>query len=120
MTSNNRFEKKTVFQALILAFGLALFANPTWAQDDQSEDAEADATEEEEAADLGRIMVTGSLLKREEFTSVSPMQVINAETQAKVGQLTVADILQSSTVAAGATQLNNQFNGYVVQGGTGV
>ncbi|MCP4048104.1 MAG: TonB-dependent receptor plug domain-containing protein, partial [Gammaproteobacteria bacterium] len=120
MTSNHRFEKKTVLQALILAFGLALFANPIWAQDDQSEDAEADATEEEEAADLGRIMVTGSLLKREEFTSVSPMQVINAETQAKVGQLTVADILQSSTVAAGATQLNNQFNGFVVQGGTGV
>jgi len=122
MTSTNRFEKKTVFHTFILSLILALFANPTWAQDDQGDEADADATEEEEeeAADLGRIIVTGSLLKREDFTSTSPVQIVNAETQAQVGQLTIADVLQGSTVAAGTTQLNNQFNGFVVQGGTGV
>jgi len=121
MTNTNRFEKKTVFHTLILALVMALFANPTWAQDDQSDEAEdSQATEEEDSVELDRVIVTGSLLRREEFTSASPMQVINAETQAKVGQLTVADILQSSTVAAGTTQINNQFNGFVVQGGTGV
>jgi len=121
MTSTSRFEKKTVFHTFILSLILALFANPTWAQDDQGDEADADATEEEEeAADLGRIMVTGSLLKREDFTSTSPVQVVNAETQAQVGQLTIADILQNTTVASGTTQLANQWNGFVVQGGTGV
>jgi len=122
MTSTNRFEKKTVFHTFVLSLILALFANPTWAQDDQGDETDADATEEEEeeSADLGRIVVTGSLIKREDFTSTSPVQIVNAETQAQVGQLNIADILQNSTVASGTTQLNNQFNGFVVQGGTGV
>ncbi len=122
MTSTSRFEKKTVFHTFVLSLILALFANPTWAQDDQGDETDADATEEEEeeSADLGRIIVTGSLIKREDFTSSSPVQIVNAETQAQVGQLDIADILQNSTVASGTTQLNNQFNGFVIQGGTGV
>ena len=36
MTSTNRFEKKTVFHTLFLSLILALFANPTWADADQS------------------------------------------------------------------------------------
>jgi iron complex outermembrane receptor protein len=93
------------------------FASPVLAQDD-AEDQQA--AEEEDAADLDRVQVTGSLLKREDFTSTSPMQVIDAETQFQAGQLTAADVLQNTSVAAGTTQLNNQFGGFVVQGGTGV
>ena len=110
---------KSLLQILLLALLLA-FTSGAWAQTEAAEDDESDADDTEEAADLGRVTVTGSLLKREEFTSTSPMQIINADTQAQVGQLTVADILQSTTVAAGTTQLNNQFNGFVIQGGTGV
>jgi len=108
-----------IFPRLLLAFCLSIAAFGAWAEDDQIEDDAEDQTEEE-AADLGRIEVTGSLLKREDFTSTSPVQIVNAETQAQVGQLEIADILQNSTVASGTTQLNNQFNGFVVQGGTGV
>ena len=113
------------FSKFLLALSIGcLVSVGAWAQDDaddQADDAVEMAEEEDdESYDLGRIEVTGSLIKREEFTSASPMQVINADTQAKVGQLSVADILQSTTVAAGTTQLNNQFQGFVVQGGTGV
>jgi len=136
MTNIYSFEKKTGFHTLILALVLVLFASPAWAQNDQSEEAEAEAEAKEQAAgteaeakeqateddtvELGRVTVTGSLLKREDFTSVSPVQIINAETQAQVGQLDIATILQNSSVASGTTQLNNQFNGFVIQGGTGV
>lgn len=91
-------------------------------QNKQKEDKKEDKNNQEEnkSVDLGRVEVTGSLIKREDFVSTSPVQIINAETQAQVGQLEMADILQSSTVAAGTTQLNNQFNGFVIQGGTGV
>jgi len=100
--------------------GLIGFQVPAaWAQDDASADADDDQ-DTEEPAELGRVQVTGSLLKREDFTSTSPMQVIDAETQFQAGQLSAADILQQTTVAAGTTQLNNQFGGFVVQGGTGV
>ncbi len=105
MTSNSRFEKKTVFQTLILALGLALFANPTWAQDDQSEDTteseEAVDEAEDESADLGRIVVTGSRLQRETYTSIQPLQIITAEGSREAGLVDATDILQSSTAAGG-------------------
>lgn len=107
------------FQHLLLAFCLSTMAFSAWAQDEEAED-EAETQTDEESVELDRVVVTGSLLKREDFTSTSPMQVIDAETQFQAGQLSVADILQSTTVAAGTTQLNNQFGGFVVQGGTGV
>lgn len=127
MTSIHRFGEKTVFHTMILALLLALLAGPTWAaDDDQSEDSQDEdkALENEEtddeSLDLGRVVVTGSLIKREDFTSTSPMQIIDAETQFQAGQLSVSDMLQGSTVASGTTQLNNSFGGFVIQGGTGV
>ncbi|MGD8384692.1 MAG: TonB-dependent receptor [Lysobacterales bacterium] len=137
MTSTKFVHRNTLIQSLILALIMAFAtAGNSWAQDatddqqaaDQDQSAQAGTDQdnadqnktEEESVELNRIQVTGSLLKREDFTSASPMQIINADTQAQVGQLSVAQILQNSTVAAGTTQFNNQFSGFVIQGGTGV
>jgi len=111
--------KKGSMTKYLLALALSTQVVTAWAQDDASTDADDDQ-DTEEPAELGRVQVTGSLLKREDFESTSPMQVIDAETQFQAGQLSAADILQQTTVAAGTTQLNNQFGGFVVQGGTGV
>lgn len=109
-----------LFAGVFAGVGVA-FVSPALAQDeDQQQTAEEEAIEEEDVADVDRIVVTGSLLKREDFSATSPTQTITAETQFQAGQLDVAEMLQDSTVAAGTVQLNNQFNGFVVQGGTGV
>ncbi|MDZ4729030.1 MAG: TonB-dependent receptor [Xanthomonadales bacterium] len=118
-------ESKTLgLTKYLLALCLSTQVLVAWAQDTDSDaDSDADTTTEEEEDDvaaLDRVVVTGSLIRREEFTSTSPMQIITAESQFQAGQLSVAEMLQSSTVAAGTTQLNNQFNGFVIQGGTGV
>ncbi len=67
-----------------------------------------------------KIVVTGSLLRRDEFTSSSPIQVITAEIASLEGLVDTADILQGSSIAAGSTQINNQFGGFIVNGGPGV
>lgn len=120
MTSTNRFDKKTVFHTLILSLVLALFANPTWAQDDQGDEAEAEATEqeEEEAADLGRIVVTGSRLQRETYTSIQPLQIITSEGSREAGLVDATDILQGSTAASGQ-QIDLTFSGFVLDNGPG-
>lgn len=128
MQINKKSSKPRLLHCLLglLVACLALITVPAGAQD-TSEDSEEQTEEsidsqdmEEEAAVLDRVQVTGSLLKREDFTSTSPMQVIDAETQFQAGNFTAADILQETSVAAGTTQFRNQFNGFVIQGGTGV
>ncbi len=66
------------------------------------------------------IVVTGSRLRRDEFTATSPITVINAEEATLEGLVDTADIIQGSTIAAGSVQFNNQFGGFVVEGGTGI
>ncbi|MEM7639132.1 MAG: TonB-dependent receptor [Pseudomonadota bacterium] len=75
---------------------------------------------EEDAAVQDKVVVTGSLLRRTEFTSASPIQVLTAEVATLEGLISAADILQGSSIAAGSTQLNNQFGGFVINGGTGI
>lgn len=83
------------------------------AEDEEDEQAEA-------APSNDRIIVTGSRLRRNEFTSASPIQVVNAEISSLEGLVDTAELLQTTSVAAGSFQLNNQFGGFVVEGGTGI
>lgn len=74
----------------------------------------------EDVKDLEKITVTGSLLKRLEYDTTSPVQVLTADVSADIGQVNTAEFLQQSSVAAGSTQITNQFAGFVIEGGTGV
>jgi iron complex outermembrane recepter protein len=103
-------------QALALAIALPL-APVAFAQDS---DKDKSKEEEKGTQTLDKITVTGSLISRFGFDSVSPIQVITADTSAEAGQLDTAAILQSTNVASGSTQISNQFSGFVIEGGNGV
>lgn len=121
MTSKSSFRSKFFCGA---AFGVLSLTGTAWAQDaeptDDTEVVIAPIDEEEEEARQEQIVVTGSLLRRDEFSSTAPIQVITADVAALEGLVSSAEILQGSSIAAGSTQLNNQFGGFVVDGGTGV
>ncbi|WP_439619641.1 TonB-dependent receptor plug domain-containing protein [Hyphomonas sp.] len=78
---------------------------------------EEDVTEGE--ARQEKIVVTGSLLARDNFASSSPIQVITAEVATLEGLVDTAAILQGSSLASGSTQLNNTFQNFVTNGGIG-
>ncbi len=87
----------------------------------QSQDSKATSgNDEESAGQVEEVVVTGSRIRRNEFTSSQPIQVITAEQASLEGTVDTAELLQSSTVANTATQINNFFTGYVVTGGAGV
>ena len=67
---------------------------------------------------IEEIVVTGSRIRRDAFTSASPIQVINSETSALAGLLDTAEILQGSTAASGQ-QIDDSFSGFVTDGGPG-
>ncbi|MFC7293052.1 TonB-dependent receptor domain-containing protein [Hirschia litorea] len=99
-----------------------LLLAPAYAQEAETTTApEAiEAPAAEDSKRMERVVVTGSLLRRDEFSSTSPIQVITAEVATLEGLVDTAEIIQGSSVAAGSVQLNNQFGGFVVEGGTGI
>lgn len=93
------------------------------AQEDDDTEIEISTIDEnvdDDALLQEKVVVTGSLLRRSEFSSASPIQVLTAETATLEGLISTADIIQGSSIAAGSVQLNNQFGGFVIDGGLGV
>ena len=76
---------------------------------------EADEADEEEDV-REEIIVTGSRLKRDTYTSIAPLQIITSRVSREVGLIDAADILQESTAAAGQ-QIDLTFQGFVLGNG---
>jgi iron complex outermembrane recepter protein len=111
--------RNVLAQALVVAISLPL-SMAAMAQDSDAEDTKEKKETAADTKEIETVKVTGSLISRLGFDTASPVQIINGETSATVGQLETADILQSSSVAAGSTQFSNQFSGFVIEGGNGV
>jgi iron complex outermembrane receptor protein len=96
---------------------------PAMAQDTTSATAPAATPTAPEAAPADtstEIVVTGSRIRKSEFNSAAPVQVITAEKSSMSGMIDAAQILQSSSIASGSGQINNTFTGYIVDGGDGI
>src|SRR5690606_637933 len=72
-----------VLAALFLAAGPASFAQET---DDEGESAQA-------PSDVEEVVVTGSRLKRDTYTSVAPLQIISGQVSREIGPIDPAEIL---------------------------
>lgn len=99
----------------LAAVSLAAFASPAYAQD---EDVAATTVTEAPATE-GAIVVTGSRIRRDEFSTAEPITVISSGEITQAGFNSVTDVLQSSAVTNGTGQINNFFGGFVTDGGTG-
>jgi iron complex outermembrane receptor protein len=67
------------------------------------------------------IVVTGSRLHRDERTSADPVSIIDPNVENREGKLNTAQILQTSPLAQGSTQITSAIStNFVVNGGEGV
>ena len=62
------------------------------------------------------VVVTGSRLRRDTFSSVSPLQIITTELSKEAGVIDPAEILQGSTASTGQ-QIDLTFQGFVLDNG---
>ncbi|WP_308365235.1 MULTISPECIES: TonB-dependent receptor domain-containing protein [unclassified Microbulbifer] len=67
---------------------------------------------------LENVVVTGSRIKRDTYSSTAPIAVITSDKSALAGLVNASDILQNSSVASGQ-QIDDSFSGYVTDGGPG-
>ena len=108
---------------------LALAASPALAQNDPNQPAaspppaastETKTDQAKGGTAVDELVVTGSRIRRTDFTTASPVQIITTDDAKLEGHINAVDVLQRSTIAAGSAQLNNQLGGFVVNGGSGI
>ncbi len=97
--------------ASAICAGLAAHAH---AQDETV--AEVPATIDEEAAVQDKVIVTGSRLSSE-YTTISPVDIISADSAVLEGITDIGTLLQTATVAAGSAQVTSATSSAFVQDG---
>ena len=112
---SNLKEKTLGLLGFLLAMSLSTFS--AQAQEDVVEEAQVEIQEADED-ETEEIVVTGSRLRKNAFTSISPLQVISTEASREVGLIDPASILQESTQSAGQ-QIDLTFQGFVLDNGPG-
>ncbi|MEL1249460.1 TonB-dependent receptor domain-containing protein [Aurantiacibacter gilvus] len=123
------FQKNTLYGLAASVSAVALFAGAPAAA--QEVDCDVDPTAEEcddvvSVTDDGvstvsedeAIVVTGTRVRRDTYTSISPLQVLTTEAERDVGEFDAAQILQRSEAAAGV-QIDATFQGFVLDNGPG-
>ena len=105
---------RRVFIAGVMGF----FSICGFAQEDEDQAEEGVPVAQQPAQEVEEIIVTGSRIRRDNFTAALPVTVITDERALLAGLANTSEILQSSALASGA-QIDNTFNGFVVSGGPG-
>jgi iron complex outermembrane recepter protein len=95
MTKPSRISK-AIKIALVASVSVSFLSIPTFAEDAAEEEVE-------------RIAITGSRIKKAEFSNAAPIHVIKAEDALKSGIRTVAELLQNTSMANGQ-QFDASFN----------
>ena len=65
------------------------------------------------------IVISGSRIKRDNYTSTAPLQIIRNEDSTLAGFTSTGEVLQGTAVTGGSGQINNAYGGFVTDGGPG-
>ena len=103
------YKKTPLASAISLALATTSFG--------MSQQVLAQASEEDEARQVEEIVVTGSRIRRDVFTSSEPMDVVLTERAVVQGFGDIGGLLQSTTVAAGSPQVTAATSTAFVQNG---
>src|SRR4051812_397655 len=104
------FLRKTLLCTTMIASAIVVGA-PSFAAAQDTTATPPAATPD--GTEVDELVVTGSRIRRSEFNSVSPVQVITTEGSTLAGLVSGSEILQGASVSAGSTQINSQFTGFV-------
>jgi outer membrane receptor protein involved in Fe transport len=68
---------------------------------------------------LETVVISGSRIKKDNFSSSAPVTIIRKENSTLAGFTSTGQVLQSTSVTGGQGQINNAYGGYVTDGGPG-
>jgi outer membrane receptor protein involved in Fe transport len=65
------------------------------------------------------LVISGSRIRRDNFDTPAPVQIIRFEDSVVAGFVSTTDVLQGNQVTGGQAQINNAYGGFVTDGGPG-
>lgn len=122
---------RTLLAASALASTLAIYPStvaaqlapaPIGSEPVQTTDGKQEAkisADGEKADREGEIVVTGSRIRRNQFNTADPINVVSFDQATQAGFVSTAQVLQSAAVSNGTAQINNSYGGFVTAGGPG-
>ena len=110
------FKKQLLGTTVVV--GLAFLSAPAWAQSQTGVNASGEKADDDAAA-VEEVVVVGSRLRRDNYNSASPVQVVTREDATLAGFASTTEVLQSTAITQGTSQINNAYGGYVTNGGPG-
>ncbi|QUN05376.1 TonB-dependent receptor [Shewanella yunxiaonensis] len=82
------------------------------------EDVQAKTATLEDEENIEKLIVTGTRIRKAEFSQASPVQVIDGDISRDLGMFDATSMLQTTSQASGV-QIDNTFGGYVTDNGPG-
>ncbi len=102
MSQPVEFKKKVLHSAIAFALAAGISGPQVFAFAEEEEpDTNDEVVEEVEEEEETRVTVTGSRISRPEFSSISPVQVIDGEIARDLGLFDAADLLAQTSVVNG-------------------
>ncbi|WP_165793513.1 TonB-dependent receptor domain-containing protein [Hyphococcus luteus] len=115
---SKEFVRKGFLALLSTASASALLTAGAYAQDDVELIPETSSEDDESGRDV--VVVTGSRIRKDEFSSPGPVQVIDPRLGELQGTIDAASLIQSSSVASGSAQTTSAISSnFVTNGGAG-
>ena len=106
------------FPATVAALCLAVSPSVLAQEEDEEEEEDQPTVVEADTGEIEEVVVTGSRLKRNTYSSVAPLQIITAEVSREAGIIDASEIIQKSSVSGGQ-QIDVTFAGFVLDDGPG-
>jgi len=69
------------------------------------------------AAEKGAIVITGSRIRRDNFSTPQNVDIVTRSDQVLAGAVNTGETLQSATITSGTAQISGSFLGFVTEGG---
>ena len=113
--NNQNLTRARVFRRTLMAVACTAAVAPAFSQAAAPAAAAASAPE----AEAQQVVVSGSRIKHDSFSSAAPVTIIKADDAALTGLTTIGQVLQSTAVTGGQGQINNSYGNYVTDGGPG-
>ncbi|MFN3212257.1 MAG: TonB-dependent receptor domain-containing protein [Henriciella sp.] len=117
--TNDLLKKKLFATTLLAGVAGGLWAGAAIAQEADDEVVTViEEVDEDDEARQDKVVVTGSRLSRNEFTSVSPLQIVDGEQARELGLIDAQSLLSNTTVVSGQQNtlgVSTAFNGGLQQ-----